>query len=677
MGGLRAFAMFLGVMALSLAACGDGNGGGGGPGDGGTGGVGATGGTGGSGGDGGTGSGPGGAGGGAGGAGGGEGGIRVDALEPDRAGIGFRIRVEGANLNPNGPKNQIFFPAQEGGNPSIEAAGVKADAEGTWFEADVPPHAKSGKTLVTVETPDGKVSVQGPDFTVSDEKLSPEITGVIPSVVTMGPRTVQVSISGRGFYPNITTLSINSTPQPIDWAKSDTKKIVTVLQAEQVTDAGNLSLRIETPPPGGGVSSGHSIRVVHPINVTGAKALSKSLIRVYFDRPVDSSKGADRSQYTLVGVSKAIKGAVVVKGQPTAVDVALNNPTTANRTMTIRVGTSFLSSEGGEIKDREATFRTFGSPPLLVEEIGKPGCGADGLADPTGISLAGDRLYVTEAEGNQVQVIDRDGSFLGFYGHNGTSFGYWQAGTGSGCEGAAHAASLDGPIGSNYVDTEGRVFVGDTGKNRVLALGSGSSPMTLQTGMEEPTVLLGYADGHGVAVTDGPANIVFLRSDGMVVRTIPTGSRETGNAKGRFDFTMDGGGIPAIALSLDKKSMYVVEPGNHRVQKIVVSSLVSSGSIGKGSTDFTKNSTGGAGTAAGEFTHPTAVAVGDGDLLYVADSAGGSSGGGRVQCFTAGGTHVWTLSLNFIPGGIVVDSERNFLWITNRDRDTLVKYELP
>lgn len=666
MGHLRSTTLLLALLGLFIAGCGDDPSPGGAGGDGGTGGAGGVGGTGGDGGDGGD-----------GGTGGDDDGRpRVDGIEPERAGPGFRVRVVGANFNPVGARNRLYFSSREGAEQaSLESVGVAADPDGTWFEADVHPSAKTGVTLVTVETANGTVSVQGPNFTVTDEKLAPDVTGVTPTVITTAPRNVTLTITGRSFYPEITTLTVNGADQPIDWKQSDTQRLVTVLPEERVTTAGNLELVVHTPAPGGGSSKPALVRVVDPIHLVRAKALARNLVLLTFDRPVHGGQGANRGSYTLVGHQRAIRSARLVQGNPHQVEVELSLNTTADRDYTMRVSENFTSADGGEIRTREATFRSFGSAPQFVAEIGQTSCGADGFVDPTGVVLGDDAVFVTERGGNQVQVVDLEGNLEGFYAHDGNSFAYHTSGTASGCGGNPLAlASLDEPIGSVVVSPAFEILVGDTGNDRVLALGD-TRTRTFHEGEESPVVVLGVVPGKGVVVTDGPANAIAIDfGSGDVTHTFGSRGRQVGTNAGEFDFSFGATGSPAMAVG--GGNYYFVEPGNHRVQRYR-SNLAPGGSIGVGSRNFETNANGSPGTQPGEFTDPSGIATDAQGFLYVTDSAGGLDGGGRLQRFAPNGAVLWTLRLDYVPGGVAVDSEREVIWVTNRSRDTLMQYTLP
>lgn len=655
MGYLRTIIAVFGVVLLA-AACGEPNDPGGGGGTGGDAGAGGTGGN--EPGTGGTG-------------GGGPGNPVVEAFEPEKGGPGFRIRVIGQNLSSAAPKNSVFFSGAAG-TPTIESVGVAADPEGTWFEVDVPLNAKTGPTLVTVETSAGKVSIDGPNFEVTDERLAPFVASINPTVITAADRTVRVTLTGSGFYPNVTTLTVDGEQLPIDWSQSNTSKVVFNFPADLANTPGTYAVQLHTPSPGGGDSAPTQIRVVHGLNLVKAKAIAQRKVRLTFDRAVSSSAAGNRRNFSIVGRNRAIDRSGVVSGSPHQVDLDLSFSPQVNQTFTVRVSEDFTSAEGGQIQIREASFRSFGSVPVLRDEIGGPGCAVDRFAAPVSVTLgASGELYVVERNGHQIKVLDRDGNFLGFYGHDGTSAGFHETGTTPNC---GTATIVDGgfltPFGQ-VVETSEGLFLADLA-GRVWKV-TDDAMTVFRENLGPYSVALGLLPGWGLAVTiDQGRFATYSLATGSETRSF---GGEPGTANESLDFGGPDAGIPALALG-DKGNYFVVEPGNHRVKQYSASH-VPTGSIGVGSEHFQQRADGSPGTDRGEFTSPAGVAVDANGAVYVSDSEGGTSGGGRIQRFSPAGQFGWELRLDYVPGGIAIDQERDVLWVVNRTRQTLMAYELP
>jgi DNA-binding beta-propeller fold protein YncE len=338
------------------------------------------------------------------------------------------------------------------------------------------------------------------------------------------------------------------------------------------------------------------------------------------------------------------------------------------------VSTRVVSQEGGALENTRMEFTSWSPDLPLLGEFGGFGCGADGFADPTGVTIAGNYLYVVEREGNQVQVVDRDGNLLGFYGHDGTAFGYHLVGSAAGCgENPPVDSGLARPIGGVVVTSAGAVLVGDSENGRVLAL-TEEGATTVVDELPVPTVVLGFVTGRGLAVTTGPGR--FDIYDLTTQSSVASHGGAPGAGRGQFDFRMDEGGIPSLAFMRSAVSDYylIVEPCNHRVSRYLAPEFQPRGSIGAGARDFIDDASGEPGLEPGSFTGPTGVVVDADRNLFVIDSASSGSAGGRIQRFSSFGTVVWSIDLDYVPGGIAIDTERRELWITNRTESKLMKY---
>lgn len=660
------------LCALSiLAACGEPND----PSGGGTGGGAGTGGSGGDGpGPGGSGGGDGGSGGsgGTGGSGGEPGGLpEVEAFEPDQAGPGFRIRVIGRNFHPLASKNAVLFSGSAG-TPNITARGIAAASDGSWFEVDVPYNAHSGPTRITVETAGGEVTLQGPDFVVTDERLPPILNSVSPELITARDAAVRITLTGSGFYRDVTILKLDNEEFPIEWPQGSQGIVGSVsfnLPAEMARTPGSHSVQLFTPPPGGGTSAVRTIKVVYGLNLLRAKAIGEQRIRLIFDRPVSASAAKNRRNYSIVNRQNAVTDARLVQdGAGNKVDLTLNFRPQPNQTYRVRVSDSVKSQDGGDIQNREAPFVGFGTPPRLLKEVGGPGCAVDRFVDPVSVTIGlGGDLLVVDKGGNQVKVLDPEGNFLGFYGHDGTSRGYFETSATPDC---SATGGFDQPFGQ-AVETAAGLFVSDRG-SRVWKITEAGWNGAFYTNTVEHTVLLGLARGQ-VAVTAGEANFKLLDPNtGQAKGTV--GEGVPGSGRNHLFFLTTDEAIPVV---VDHASLtYVVDTGNHRVKQYS-SALVAQGSIGAGSQDFKGHATGESGTGAGEFTNPSGIAFDAFGGLFVSDTKGGISGGGRIQRFGTDGKFGWQFRLNFVPGGIAIDAERDWLWVVNRSAQKLMLYELP
>lgn len=382
------------------------------------------------------------------------------------------MRVLGRNLGRGGPHNVLLFANREGADvPTLEAVGVAASKDGTWFEAVVPMQAHSGPTRVIVDGPRGKITVEGPHFTVTDAALAPTVSEYQPKAITKTDRDVDLTITGANFYVGRTAVYLDDTQLEVDESRSDPTTLVATIPSSLTGEVGPHQLRVETPPPGGGVSGPHALPVVEPLRMVSVTATSANRLRVTFDRPVARQPAMDSDNFRIEGISDAIRWSWWSSGNPSVVELDLRRPLEPATEYVLVVSTKVVSQEGGTLENTRMEFTSWYPDVPLHGEFGGFGCGAEGFADPTGITIAGNLLYVVEREGNQVQVVDLEGNLLGFYGHDGNAFGYHEQGTAAGCGDVDPVSDgLDRPTGGVVVTSNGTVLVGDTEKGRVLSL---------------------------------------------------------------------------------------------------------------------------------------------------------------------------------------------------------------
>jgi len=656
--------------------------------------------------------GPGGAGGGSGSCQSPDGKPKACSVEPDSGGEGTTVVIHGVN-----------FPSE------VSKANVKFNGVATTvqksaphqIEVKVPSKATTGPITLELDTGKGFVTYPGPMFTVTDDKPVPVLSSLSPAIVTEGEPLAEIALSGKNFRPS-TVVEWNGAPIDSTYGSSGGIKIHPT--SEMIEKVGSYTVRVVSPPPGGGPSEELQFKVINALHVVSAEALSATTVRLTFDRAVNTGSATPRrnpgSVYAFspaIGI-KDVKIDGASSGKSVIITTSVSQKPDVDYTVTVAVD-KVTSAEGGILKGtRSATFRSFNSMPIPDGVFGTaPGCGPSALSGPMGLALMGTTLYVTEESGNQVQKLDISGDepeFLGFYGYDGTSTGFL-TGAGSeaaGCPGGAtaHDQSVVAPRGASGPDPlTGNVYVADTARDRIVRFlvskASGTETATFESFVRGDAaasesarwtspVILGVI-GKQLYVATSADQIRRLNFDGSR-EPDPFGARGDGGGQFRFNLddapddceaedersecAYDGGGVPAMAYDPMARFMYVVEPGNHRVQRVKVDRDsgrllldASNSAIGQGVTKFGAGNTQAKtpGTGKGEFTNPSGIALDKAGTLYVIDEAKG----GRVQRFDAGGAFQKEILLDFVPGGIVIDGQ-NRMWLADPMSGKLHRFKL-
>jgi DNA-binding beta-propeller fold protein YncE/4-amino-4-deoxy-L-arabinose transferase-like glycosyltransferase len=231
--------------------------------------------------------------------------------------------------------------------------------------------------------------------------------------------------------------------------------------------------------------------------------------------------------------------------------------------------------------------RSWGKAPANPESL-QP----DEFGDIKDIEIAGDgSVYVLEGEG-RIQIFSSTGELrktlrpedLGTYGPNGLSLG-----------------------------PDGSIYVGDTGRSRVLKLPPNGEPVadyqsitgSEENKLEQPVDALADPTGSGIYYTiDLKDRVVQFAPDGTVGKQWPI-------YVGR-----DAGGAGKMAISPDGSTVYVSDSDHQRVAVLNVQS---------GEATYF----GGNGTNPGQFGSPSGIATGPDGRVYVLDRVNAN-----VQVFT-------------------------------------------
>jgi len=265
--------------------------------------------------------------------------------------------------------------------------------------------------------------------------------------------------------------------------------------------------------------------------------------------------------------------------------------------------------------------------------------------EPIGIALAGDEVFVSDAQNNRIQVFDREGAFLRMFGADVGAEGLGRPMHLTIHDDALYVPdfmadriyvfSLDGELlreigssglgegafdapGSVAVDAEGRLYVAEFYGHRVQLLEADGTFVRQwgtpgEPGMEPgtfmyPTDVAGLAD-QGFVVGDAYNHrLQAFDAEGESRWMQPAGDPAEGSEEGQFNV--------ATSVTVGPEGhIFVVDFYNHRIQQ-----FDADGSF--------IQAFGEEGTDPGQFERPTGAAFDEDGYLYVVDH-----GNNRVQKF--------------------------------------------
>jgi len=299
------------------------------------------------------------------------------------------------------------------------------------------------------------------------------------------------------------------------------------------------------------------------------------------------------------------------------------------------------------------TAVTMESLESLWQSSGAPGAelyAAGSVAiDPDG------NIWVFDGGGNRFQIFSPDGEYLES----------WD-GTGGGGEAFNSENEEGGFEGDVAFDTQGHIYVVESGARRVQAFAADRKLITswgsFGTGDGQFTAPLGLAlDGAGnVYVSDETRDDIQVFSpDGTFIRRFGAHGSGEGQLSGAGYLTVDSAG-----------TVWVADKGNHRV-------------VAFSSDGAFQSSWGGAGGGPGQFRTPIDVATDAAGHLYVADLDNGAiqvfdSSGQVVAMWEVGSTPSGKLNL---PYAVAVDGNGALyvagVGLDHNSESNLQKFQLP
>lgn len=244
------------------------------------------------------------------------------------------------------------------------------------------------------------------------------------------------------------------------------------------------------------------------------------------------------------------------------------------------------------------------------------------LADPHGLAIDGQgRVFVADTLNHRIMRVETDGSITTIAGTGTPGF--------SGDGAVATSAQLQAPT-AVAVDGLGRVFIADTGNNRIRLIDLDGSISTIAgtgaggfSGDGGPALLAQISTPLGVAV-DGLGHVFIADGDNNRIRRIDIdGTIATIAGNGIADYTGDGAQATSAALNgpfgvaVDGQGRIVVaDTGNSVVRRIDTTGVIST-IAGTGTSGYSGD---GGPAASADLQFPVAVAVDTSGAVLILDT---------------------------------------------------------
>ncbi|MGW1077689.1 DUF6065 family protein [Streptomyces sp. NPDC002537] len=273
------------------------------------------------------------------------------------------------------------------------------------------------------------------------------------------------------------------------------------------------------------------------------------------------------------------------------------------------------------------------------------------LSPPFGVGVDSEgNVYIADTGNHRVRRVDAGSGTISTVAGNGTA-GF------SGDGGPAVQAALKYPRGVG-VDSEGNLYIADTGNHRVRRVDAGSG--TISTVAGNGTAGSFGDDGLAVqaalnlpfgVVADSLGNLYIADKDNHRVRKVDAGTRTISTVAG--DGTPGSGGDAELAVKaqLNLPNGVAVDPdgniciadtGNHRVRRVDARTQVISTVAGRGGAGFSGD---GGPAVQAALSAPGGVGVDFDGTLYIADT-----GNRRVRKVDAGTRTISTVAGNGTAG---------------------------
>jgi tripartite motif-containing protein 71 len=293
------------------------------------------------------------------------------------------------------------------------------------------------------------------------------------------------------------------------------------------------------------------------------------------------------------------------------------------------------------VSDYSGRVQEFNGNGEFIQSVGSSGSGPGQFGESAGIGIGEGKVWVGDWTKHRVSVFSETGEYLFNFGSSGTGPGQF-----------SHPDAIE-------VDPKGNVWIGDEGNSRVQQFNQAGEYITEFGSAGTGAGQFKFAWPFGLDADDGGSIWIADASNSRIHRwqapsDIPAPTPTYSASFGSFG-TGDGQlNHPGDAAVDAKGNIWVVDENNHRIQKYA--------SDGKYLAKF-----GTKGSANGQFTRPTAIAIAKGNL-WVTDA-----GNYRVQKFSEAGTYLSQFGSSGTgngqfsgggPEGIAIDPKGN-IWVSD------------
>jgi tripartite motif-containing protein 71 len=615
---------------------------------------------------------------------------------------------------------------------SVSAASFNDAANGNWNIGTTWGNGCASSCVegTTYPGPNDSVTINSNTVTLSANQSSASTTIATGGTLSLSTFTLNVYgnfiHTGGTFNANTGTVNLVGTGQTVSGVSTfyNLTKATTTISDNLYFGAGTTTVSNTLTLTGSGS---------HPLTVTGTSTeysyynqignsyLAGGMLNYPTAITIDATGNTYVSEYNNHRISKFDSSGNFVStfGSYGSGNGQLSNP--RGIVVATSTGNTYVYDSGN------SRMEEFNSSGNYVGQWGSSGTTGGKFTGAYGVAIdLSNNIYVADSGNNRIQKFDSSGNFVWALG--------WGVATGasttevctSSCRTGFATTSVGGfnsPKGVAIATSSQYIYVADTGNNRIETFdpsgnyvstfgsaGSGNGQFSAPAG-----IIVATSTGNIYVFDSGHTQIQKFNSSGTYVAK--WGSSGTGN--GQFEFNGFQSTNPySTGIALDSsENVYVVDPGNYRVQKFnlsgtyvskfgtntSVNGTLSLGAVGGGPTGVAiststgyiyvadiRNSRiqvfnssgayvtswGSSGSGNGQFNTMADVRVGPSGNIYVFDNG---SGVGRVQKFTSSGTYItsWLGASGAaqISGySLAVDSNEN-IYITDTSHNRILKFD--